>query len=146
MAAQEQKAWAFEDAANDAMNAFQASSKNFQAIAGEIFEISQQSFEHVTKTMDKLRHAQGLDEVFAIQTDFMRGAFEQAFQNTKKFNDLMAAWPAGMAKSYQDLWQKPMDGMVKATETAGQTAMENIERLSDAARKASTVFDRRESA
>jgi hypothetical protein len=39
-----------------------------------------------------------------------------------------------------------VNSTVQATETASQTAVENIERFSKAAKKASNVFDRRESA
>lgn len=46
--------------------------KNIQAMANEIFEISKQSFEHATHTMDKLRSGRGLDEVVAIQTNFVK--------------------------------------------------------------------------
>ena len=51
-----------------AMSAINTTSKNMQAIASEMLEISKQSFEHTTQTLEKLRHARGVDEVVAIQT------------------------------------------------------------------------------
>ena len=51
-----------------------------RAIAGEILEISKQSFELTTKTLEKLRTVHGVDEVAAIQADFMKEAFEHAAQ------------------------------------------------------------------
>ena len=54
----------------------------------------------------------------------------------------MAACQAEITKTYQDAWLKSVNRTVKATEEASQTTAENIDRLSDAARKAANVFDR----
>ena len=129
-----------------AMNAFNAASRNMQAIAGEIFEISKQSFEHTTQALEKLRNAHGMDEVVAIQTEFVKEAFEHAAQHGRKFSELMTAFPAEITKTYKEAWLTSLNSTVKATETASQTATENIERFSEAAKKASNVFDHRESA
>ncbi|HUI20820.1 MAG TPA: phasin family protein [Methylocella sp.] len=131
------------DTAADAMNSM---SKNIQAIAGEIFEISKQSFEHTTRAMEELRQARGMDEVLTIQMKFVREALEHAAQHTRKFSELMTVFPAEMTKTYQDMWRKSVNSAVKATETASQTAAENMERFSETAKKTSNVFDRRESA
>jgi hypothetical protein len=149
MAQQDQKATApdNEGAANafdGAVNALNATSKNVQAVAGEIFEISKQ-FEHTTQTLEKLRAAHGMDEVLAIQTNFVKEAFEHAAQHAQKFSELMTACQAEITKTYQDAWLKSVR-TVKATEEASQTTAESVDRLSDAARKAANVFDRRESA
>lgn len=133
-------------ARESAVNALNATSRNMQAIASEIFEISKQSFEHTTQTLEKLRKAQGVDEVVTIQTNYVREAFEHAVQHAQKFGELMTNFPAGITKTYQDLWLKSVNSTVKATESARHTAEENIERLSETARKASTVYDHRESA
>ncbi len=151
MAQQDQKATAPDNecAANafdGAVNALNATSKNMQAIAGEVFEISKQSFEHTTQTLERLRAAHGMDEVLAIQTNFVKEAFEHAAQHAQKFSELMTACQAEITKTYQDAWLKSINRTVKATEEASQTTAENIDRLSDAARKAANVFDRRESA
>jgi len=128
------------------LNAFSATSKNIQAVAGQIFDISKQSFEHTTQTLEKLRNARGMDEVVAIQTNFVKEAFEHGAQHARKFGELMAAFPADLSKTYQDAWLKSLDNTVKATESASQTAAENIDRLSEATRKAANIFDHRESA
>jgi hypothetical protein len=151
MAQQDQRATApgnegAASAMDGAMKAINATSKNMQAIASEIFDISKQSFEHTTQTLEKLRNAHGMDEVVAIQTNFVKEAFEHAAQHTQKFRELMTAFPAEITKTYQDAWLKSVNSTVKATETASQSAAENIDRLSEAARKASNVSDRRESA
>ena len=110
MAQQDQKATApdNEGAANafdGAVNAVNATSKNMQAIAGEIFEISKQSFEHTTQTLEKLRAVHGMDEVLAIQTNFVKEAFEHAAQHAQKFSELMTACQAEITKTYQDAWR-----------------------------------------
>jgi hypothetical protein len=129
-----------------ALNALNTTSKNMQAIAGEIFDISKQSFEHTTQTIEKLRNARGMDEVVAIQTDFIKEAFEHAAQHARKFSELMGAFPASLTKTYQDAWFKSLDNTVKATESAGQTAAEKTDRPPDATQKTSSIFNRRESA
>lgn len=129
-----------------AVNAFNATSRNMQAIASEIFEISKQSLEHTTQTLEKLRKAHGVDEVVAIQSNYVKEAFEHAVQHAQKFGELMSTFPAEITKTYQDAWLKSVNSTVKATESASHTAAENIDRLSEAARKASTIYDRRESA
>ncbi|HUB64699.1 MAG TPA: phasin family protein [Methylocella sp.] len=131
---------------DNAMNTITATSKNIQAIAGEIVEISKQSLEHTTQTLEKLRHARGIDEVVAIQTNFVKESFERASRHAQKFGELMTAYPAEMTKICQDAWLKSLNSTVKATETASQTAAENIERFSETAKKTSNIFDHRESA
>jgi hypothetical protein len=133
------------NAFDGAVNALNATSKNMQAIAGD-FEISKQSFEHTTQTLEKLRAAYGMDEVLAIQTNFVKEACEHSAQHAQKFSELMTACQAEITKTYQDAWLKSVNRTVKATEEASQTTAESIDRLSDAARKAANVFDRRESA
>jgi len=81
-----------------ALNTFNATSKNIQAIASEIFDISKQSFEHATQTLEKLRNARGMDEVVAIQTTFVKEAFEHAVKHVQKFNELLTAFPAEMTR------------------------------------------------
>ena len=103
-------------------------------------------FDHTTQALEKLRNARGMDEIVAIQSDFVKEAFEHAAKHAQKFRELMTAFPAEMTKTYQDAWLKSVDSTVKATETANQTVVENIERFSEAARKASNVSDHRESA
>lgn len=148
MAQEDQRAAApgFEGAFEGAVSAFNATSKNLQAIAAEIFEISKQSFDHTTQALEKLRSARGMDEIVTIQSDFVKEAFENAAKHAQKFRELMTAFPAEMTKTYQDAWLKSVNSTVKATETANQTVVENIERFSEAARKASNVSEHRESA
>jgi hypothetical protein len=100
----------------------------------------------MTQTLEKLRHTCGVDEVVAIQTACVKEAFEHAAQHARKFSELMTAFPVQITKTYQDAWLKSVNDTVEASETASCTAAENSDRLADASRKPSTVFDGRESA
>src|SRR2546429_4547910 len=97
------------NAMEGAMNAINATSKNIQAMANEMFDISKLSIEHATDTMDKLRSARGVDEVVAIQTNFMKEAFENATQHARMFSELISGFPSGIATSYQDAWLKAVN-------------------------------------
>jgi hypothetical protein len=106
----------FDSAVNAlSMNTLNATSKNLRAIAGEILEISKQSFELTMKTLEKLRTAHGVDEVAAIQADFMKEPFEHAAHG-RKFGELVAAFPAEITKTYQEAWLKSVSAATKATE------------------------------
>jgi hypothetical protein len=118
-----------------AVNGVTATSKNLQAFAGEIAQMSKRSLEHATEAMEKLRNARGVEEVVAIQTSFMKEAMEHAAEHSRKFGELMAAFPIEFTKTYHDAWAKSMKAAVQTTEAAGQTVAANLERLSDAARK-----------
>ncbi|MGC2221486.1 MAG: phasin family protein [Methylocella sp.] len=110
-------AGSFDSAVNAlSMNTLNATSKNMRAIAGEILEISKQSFELTTKTLEKLRTAHGVDEVAAIQADFMKEAFEHAAQHGRKLGELVAAFPAEITQTYQEAWLKSVSAATKATE------------------------------
>lgn len=146
MLQQDQRASGTETAAENAAAAVSTVSKNMQAIASEYLEISKQSFEHTTQTLEKLRNARGMEEVFAIQTNFVKEAFENSAQHARRFSELLGVLPSEIAKTYQDAWRKSLNSFVQTTETATQTAAENVDRLSDAVRKTSSVFDNRESA
>lgn len=129
-----------------ALSAVNVASKNMQAVAGECFEISKQSFEHATQTWEKLRGAHGMDEVVTIQTNYLKEAIENATQHARKFGELIAAFPTEITKTYQDAWLKAMSAGMEAMQSAGKTASETVASYSEAAKKSSPVYQRRESA
>jgi phasin family protein len=129
-----------------AVSAVNAASKNMQAVAGECFEISKQSFEHATQTWEKLRGAHGMDEVMTIQSNYVKEAIENATQHARKFGELMAAFPTEVTKTYQDAWLKAMNAGMEAMQSDGKTASETVASYSEAARKSSPVYGHRESA
>jgi hypothetical protein len=108
-----------------------AASKNLQALASEIAEASKDSFDHATKTLEKLRGAHSVEEVLAIQTSFVKEAFDKAAQRTKRFGELMTAFPLEVTKTYQDALTKCVTAAVQTTEAAGQAVAANVERMTE---------------
>ncbi|VFU08672.1 Phasin family protein [Methylocella tundrae] len=117
-------------AADLSASTLSSTTKNLQAFAAEIAEMSRQSIEHTTDTIEKLRNARGLSEILTIQTNFMREAFEHLSQHTRKFSELMTSLPLEMSKTYAQLWTKSLDSGVRTVEEAGEKAAANVERLS----------------
>jgi phasin family protein len=117
-------------AADLSASTLSSTTKNLQAFAAEIAEMSRQSIEHTTDTIEKLRSARGLSEILTIQTNFMREAFEHLSQHTRKFSELMTSLPLEMSKTYAQLWTKSLDSGVRTVEEAREKAVANGERLS----------------
>lgn len=120
------------DAAVDGVT---ATSKKLQAFAGEIAQMSKESFDHATATVEKLRNAHGLEEILTIQSSFMKEAFEHAAQHTRKFSELVAAFPIDLTKTYQDAWTKSVNVAMQTTEAARKAVAANVERFSEAVHK-----------
>jgi hypothetical protein len=133
-------------AIESAVNAMNAASQKMQAMAGECFEISKQAFEHASQTLGKLRGARGMEEIMAIQANYVKEAFENAAQHARKFGELMAAFPTEFTKTYQDAWLKAVNTAVHTVQTASQTASNRAASYADDVRKSARVFDHRESA
>ncbi|HXW70711.1 MAG TPA: phasin family protein [Methylocella sp.] len=123
-----------------------SSSENIQAIATQVLDASRQSVENITKTLDRLRQARGMDEVITIQTDFVREVFQQAAGNTQKFSQMLITLPLEMTKSLREAWLTSLKSTLKTTDKATQAVDENLERMSEPARRASGAFEHRETA
>jgi hypothetical protein len=78
------------------MNALDATSKHVQAVANEMFEMSKQSMNQATQTLDKLRSTRVLDEVMSIQSDYVKQAF--AYYTQLRAGSTNSSW-ASQAKS-----------------------------------------------
>jgi phasin family protein len=107
-----------------------AATLNLQAFAAEISEMSRQSIEHTTETIEKLRNARGLAEVLAIQSGYVREAVENVLQHTRRFSELLTSLPLELSKSYAEVWSKSMKTTVKTTEDAAEKAVAEAKRLS----------------
>lgn len=123
------------EAAGLAANSVSAASKNLQAFASEIAEMSRESLEHATNTMEQLRNARGMSEILAIQTSFVRESFEHIARHTRKFSELLAALPIEMTKTYQEAWSKSINTAVNTVEEASRKAAAGVEHLSDEFRR-----------
>ncbi len=107
-----------------------AATRNLQAFAAEINEMSRQSIEHTTETLEKLGHARGVAEVLAIQTSYMREAVEHVLQHTRKLSELLTSFPLELSKSYAEVWSRSVKSAIKSTEEAGEKAVAEAQRLS----------------
>ena len=134
------------NAVEGAMNAIDATSKHFQAVANEMFEMSKQSMDQATQALDKLRSTRVMDEVMSIQSDYVKQAFAYFTQHSRKFGELFMGFPGEITKSYQDAWLQAVNAAVQATQVASQTAADNVKSYSDAARRSSSAFENRNSA
>jgi hypothetical protein len=134
------------NAVEGAMNAIDATSKHFQAVANEMFEMSKQSMDQATQALDKLRSTRVMDEVMSIQSDYVKQAFAYFTQHSRRFGELFMGFPGEITKSYQDAWLQAVNAAVQATQVASQTAADNVRSYSDAARKSSSAFENRNSA
>ena len=124
------------------MNAIDATSKHFQAVANEMFEMSKQS--QATQALDKLRSTRVMDEVMSIQSDYVKQAFAYFTQHSRRFGELFMGFPGEITKSYQDAWLQAVNAAVQATQVASQTTADNVRSYSDAARKSSSAFENRD--
>jgi hypothetical protein len=106
-----------------------AATKNLQAFAAEISEMSRQTVEHASETIEKLRNAGGLAEVMAIQSTYMREVLEHFMQHTRKFTELIASVPLEMSRSYTEAWSKSVKTAIETTEDAAEKTLANAERL-----------------
>ncbi len=131
------------NAIEGAMNAVDATSKHLQAVANEMFEMSKQSMNQATQTVDKLRSTRVLDEVMSIQSDYVKQSFAYFTQHSRRFNELFMGFPGEITKSYQDAWLTAVNAAAQATQAASQTAADNVRSYSEAARKGSSAFENR---
>ena len=99
-----------------------AASKNMQGIAGEIAQMSKQSFEHASSTVEKLRDAKSFEELMSIQQTFMRDAIETATQRTRRLGEMMTTLPLEMTRAYQDAMMRATETAMKTTRAVGQKA------------------------
>ena len=104
-------------------------SKNMQSFAGEVAQMSKQSFEHASTAVEKLREAKTFEELMSIQSSFMREAIEAATQRTRRLGEMMTTLPLEMTRAYQDT-------MMRATETAMKSARAIGEKATDSAKQA----------
>ncbi len=129
-----------------AVKAVNAASQQAQAVACQWLEISKQAFEHASQTLEKLRAARSIEEIVAIQANYVKEAYENAGTHARKFGEIMSGFPSELTKTYRDVWLDALNSAVRTTHTAGQAASENVESFVDAARKSAQVFEHRESA
>jgi hypothetical protein len=103
-----------------AMAGFTTATKNMQVIAGEIAKMSMDSYENSAQLIEKLRSAKSWDDIVAIQTGYMKTAYENFSSRTQKLGEIMGTMPQEMARTYQQLFDQGRRGAPAAGETAKQ--------------------------
>ena len=103
-----------------AMAGFTTATKNMQVIAGEIAKMSMDSYENSAQLIEKLRSAKSWDDIVAIQTGYMKTAYENFSSRTQKLGEIMGTMPQEMARTYQQLFDQGRRGAQAAGETAKQ--------------------------
>jgi hypothetical protein len=109
-----------------AMAGFTTATKNMQVIAGEIAKMSMDSYENSAQLIEKLRGAKTWEEIVAIQTGYMKTAYENFASRTQKLGEIMGTMPQEMARTYTQLFNQGKQGAEaagEATKQAGEEAM-----------------------
>ena len=102
-----------------AMAGFTTATKNMQVIAGEIAKMSMDSYENSAQLIEKLRAAKSWDDIVAIQTGYMKTAYENFSSRTQKLAEIMGTMPHEMARSYQQLFDQGKQGAESGGDAAG---------------------------
>ena len=78
-----------------------AVTRGFQALASEAADYSKESFEAGSAAFEKLLGAQSLDKAVAVQSDFVRVAYEGYVGRASKFGTIFADMAKGAFKPYE---------------------------------------------
>jgi hypothetical protein len=117
-----------------AVAGFTTATKNMQVIAGEIAKMSMESYENSAQLIEKLRGAKSWEDIVAIQTGYMKTAYENFSSRTQKLGEIMGTMPQEMARSYQQLFDQGRKGAEAAGEvakSAGEGAMKAGEQAAE---------------
>ena len=115
-----------------AMAGFTTATKNMQVIAGEIAKMSMDSYENSAQLIEKLRSAKSWDDIVAIQTGYMKTAYENFSSRTQKLAEIMGTMPQEMARTYQQLFEQGRQGAQAAGEAAKQAGEQAADQIKDA--------------
>jgi phasin family protein len=104
-----------------AVKGLNIASKNLHVLASEVADYSRHSYEQAVQVFDQLRTAGTVDEFVAIQTNFMKDAFQTFTESARRIAEIMASLPRDITKTHQDNIEKTVDNTVRMVETAAQT-------------------------
>ena len=94
------------DQVDVAMESIGAFSKGFQALASEAADYSKESFEAGSAALEQLLSAQSLDKAVAVQSDFVRAAYEGYVGRASKFSEIVADMAKSAFKPYESMLGK----------------------------------------
>ena len=107
---EDKKGEAGKDRIDTAMAGFTTATKNMQVIAGEIAKMSMDSYENSAQLIEKLRAAKSWEDIVAIQTGYMKTAYENFASRTQKLGEIMGTMPQEMARTYTQLFNQAKQG------------------------------------
>jgi hypothetical protein len=64
-------------------------------MAGEMFDMARETVDHATRTVDLFRSTPVMDEIVAIQTDYVKDFFVYALHPTRRYHELFLGFPRG---------------------------------------------------
>lgn len=76
------------DGMDNAMKAFGAQQKSFQAIATEVADFSKKSIEQSSSVFERMLGVKSLDKAIEVQTDYMKNAYEGFVAHANKLGEL----------------------------------------------------------
>jgi hypothetical protein len=123
-----------------AMAGFTTATKNMQVIAGEIAKMSMESYENSAQLIEKLRGAKSWEDIVAVQSGYMKTAYENFSARTQKLAEIMGTMPQEMARSYQQLFSQGVEGAQaagQAAKNAGEAAMQSGDEMAEQIKHAS---------
>lgn len=89
-----------------ALKSADALSKGFQAIASEVADYGKRSLDASAVALEKLASAKSVDTVVAVQSDFVRAAYEGYVGQVARFGEIFSDMAQGAAKPYEALFGK----------------------------------------
>jgi hypothetical protein len=115
-----------------AMAGFTTATKNMQVIAGEIAKMSMDSYENSAQLIEKLRGAKSWEDIVAIQTGYMKTAYENFASRTQKLGEIMGTMPQEMTRTYTQLFNQGKQGAEAAGEAAKRAGEQAADQIKDA--------------
>ncbi len=92
-----------------AMASFGAWSKNAQAIATELTDYSKKYFEDSAVAMEKLMGAKSLETAMAVQSEYLKSAYENFVAQSTRISELYAGLAKEAYKPFENvLGKSPM--------------------------------------
>jgi hypothetical protein len=89
-----------------ALQSANAVSKGLQTIAAEAADYGKRSFEAGTAAFEKLASAKSVDTAVAVQSDYVRTAYEGYVSQVTRFGELVSDMAKSAAAPYQSLFGK----------------------------------------
>ena len=89
-----------------ALKSADALTKGFQAIATEVADYGKRSLDAGAVAFERLASAKSVDTVVAVQSDFVRTAYEEYVGQVAKFGEIVTDMAKSAAKPYEAFFGK----------------------------------------